>query len=116
MKIYWTLKDVPELSGLSQPERRRVHRACYWKAFRRGRCLTALLFCGLCGGLGCSLGWCLHWFLGYPTLIWVTLGLQGIGGGIGGGLGGLIFGQVLIDYLRPFYAKYIKTELRQGVA
>jgi hypothetical protein len=108
MKIYWTFKDVPEFSGLSRPERRRVHLACYGQAFRSRRCLVALAICGLCAGLGSALGGSLHWIFGFPPSIWYLI----IGGGFGGGIGGFIYGQVVTDYLRPFYADYIKTELR----
>jgi hypothetical protein len=39
-----------------------------------------------------------------------------IGAAVGGGIGGFIYGQVVTDYLRPFYADYIRTELRRVVA
>ena len=97
MKIYWSYKDVPELAGLSPSERRRVRRACNWRAFRSVRCLTAFLICILCGGIGYALG-------------------RSWGGGIGVGIGAFIYIQVAIAYVRPFYADYIKTELRRDVA
>ena len=111
MKIYWSCKDVPELAGLSGPERRRVHWACYGQAFKSRRCMLALLVCGLCGGLGIAVGGSFHWLFGFPPSIWLQL----ICGGIGGGIGGFIYSQVVTDYLRPFYADYIRTELRRAV-
>ena len=113
MTFYWSLKSVPELSGLSAPERRRVHRACYSRhAFRSARCLIALGICGLCGGAGAAAGSFVHLLFGVPFSIWHVA----IGGGIGGGLGGFYFGHTVTSYLRPFYADYIKTELRRDVA
>ena len=108
MKTYWSFKDVPELAELSRPEQRCVHRACYWRAFRSPRCMAALVICGLCAGIGSGLGGSLHWLLGFQPIIWY----QAIGGAVGGGIGGFIYSQVVTDYLRPFYADYIKTELR----
>ena len=112
MTFYWSLKQVPEMSGLTRQERGRVHRACYGRAFRSRRCIIALVACGLCAGLGSALGGSLHRFFGFSPSIWYQL----IGAGVGGGIGGAIYGQVVTDYLRPFYADYIKTELRRGVA
>jgi len=112
MKIYWTLKDVPELADLSRSERGRVHRACYGQAFKNRRCQVALLICGLCAGLGSVVSGSLHWDFGFPPSIWN----MAVGGGIGGGIGGFIYGRVVTDYLRPFYADYIRTELRRAVA
>lgn len=108
MTIYWSTNQVPELNGLTREERGRVHGACYGQAFRSLRCMIALLICGLCGGLGTALGGSLHWLFGFPPSIWHLF----IGGVVGGGIGGFIYGQVLIDYLRPLYAEYIRTELR----
>ena len=108
MKIYWTFKDVPELAPLSPPERRMVNRACCGHTLKSRRCLVALVVCGLCAGLGCVLGDSLHGVFGFPFSIWQVA----VGGGIGGGMGGFIYGQVVIDYLRPFYADYIKAELK----
>jgi len=74
--------------------------------------MIALIVCGLCAGLGSALGGSLHWLLGFSPPIWY----QFIGAGVGGGIGGLIYGQVVTNYLRPYYADYIRAELRQGVA
>jgi hypothetical protein len=35
---------------------------------------------------------------------------------LAGGIGGFIYVQVITDYLRPFYADYIKRELRRDAA
>jgi len=103
MSIYWTLKQVPEMRGLSQAQRGRVHRACYPSAFRSGRCLLALAACGACGGGGSLLGGTIHLLLGTTLSIWHVI----VGCGLGGGIGGFIFSQTVTSYLRPFYADYI---------
>jgi hypothetical protein len=112
MTFYWTLKSVPELSGLSPRERQQVHHVCYSRhVFRSARCLIALCLCGLCGGAGVAVGSFAHLLFGVQFSIWHVA----IGGGIGGGLGGFYFGQTVTSYLRPFYAAYINKELRRDV-
>lgn len=113
MKIYWSFKDVPELADLSRPERRRVNRACHGQTFKSRRCLAALVVCVLCCWLGILLGIGLLWLFGCPPPICLAVGCV-IGGAIGGGIGGLIYGQIATDYLRPFYADYVKTELHRA--
>lgn len=115
MKIYWSLKNVPELAGLSLPERLRVNCACRGQAFKSRRCLAALGVCVLCCWLGMLVCIGLLWLFGCSPPVYLAVGGV-IGGAMGGGLGGLIYGQVVTGYLRPFYADYIKTELRQIVA
>lgn len=111
MKFYWSLKQVPELSGLSCAERGKVHRACYVRhALKSRRCLLALAACGLCAGAGSAMGSLSHVVFGTPFALWQPV----VGGAVGGGVGGLIFGQIVTDYLRPFYADYIRNELRAG--
>ena len=110
MKIYWSFKDVPELAGLSLVERRRVNNACYVRAFKSRRCLVAMGVCVLCCWLSILLCSGLLWLFGCSPAVYLAVGGV-IGGAIGGGIGGLIFGQVVTEYLRPFYAEYIKAEL-----
>ena len=113
MTFYWSLKQVPEMIGLSREERRRVHRACYRQhTFKSPRCIVALVVCGLCGGVGAAAGGLSHFVLGVPPSIWQPA----LGAAIGGGVGGFIFSQTVTSYLRPFYADYIKRELRREVA
>jgi len=111
MPFYWTLGQVPELGGLSPAERRRVHRACYWQhAFRSPRCILALVVCGLCPVVGGAAGGrLLHFLFDTPLSFWYGI----LGAAIGGGIGGAIFGQTVTSYLRPFYAAYVKSELRR---
>lgn len=112
MKIYWSLKDVPELAHLSLPERRRVHHACNGQAFKSRRCLAALSLCVLSCWLGILLCAGLLWLLGCSFPIVLGVGSV-VGGAIGGGIGGLVYGQIVTGYLRPFYADYLKTGLHR---
>lgn len=110
MRFYWTLKHVPEMSGLSREDRLRVHRACYRKhVLKSPHCIVALVVCGLCGGPGAAAGGLSHFVLSVPPSIWQPA----LGAAIGGGIGGVIFGQTFTSYLRPIYADYIKRELRR---
>ena len=112
MQIYWSLKRVPELSELSPAERKQVHRACYSQAFvGSGRFFAALVACGLCAAVGSVVGHSIHSVFGVPFSIWHAA----VGAGIGGGVGGWLFSEVSMHCLRPFYADYIKRELRRDV-
>jgi hypothetical protein len=110
LKIFWSFKDVPELADLSRSERRRVDRACHGETFKSRLCLAALGVCVLCCWLGILLGIGLLWLSGCSPGIYLAVGGV-IGSAIGGGIGGLIYGQIVTDYLRPFYADHIKTKL-----
>lgn len=112
MAFYLSLKQVPELQGLSPSERKKVHRACYFEyALASGRCWMGFGLCGLCAGLGGYLGRLMHFPLGLTYSMW-----QGaLGAAAGGAIGGVISGHIVMDYLRPFYAAYIKNELRPRV-
>ncbi len=112
MKFYWLLKQVPELHGLSPAERRRVHGACLCETFKSLRCTFALFVCGLCGGAGFFVGYLPYLVFGAPLSTW----LPTLGAFIGGGIGCFIFDHTMLSYLRPFYAEYIKRELRRDVS
>src|SRR5262245_54773623 len=43
MQIYWTLKSIPELSGLPSEEIWRVWRAAYWKTTRHWQFWVSLV-------------------------------------------------------------------------
>ena len=83
MKIYWSLKSVPELAGMSKKERKVIWRRCYLKTFRNWQTWLAIVACLVFAGIG---------------NIWGRiLGSEIIGTGIGGGIGGLIFGLVTAE-------------------
>ena len=108
MKIYCSLKQVPELASLTCSERRRVHDACNTTAiFRNRRCLAAFLLMFVLMAVGFFIGVMLHNFFNVSAHGFI----REICAGIGGGIGGFIFSEVTINYLRPYYADYIKTKL-----
>jgi hypothetical protein len=108
MNYYLRLKHVPELQGLTAPQRSRVHRACYrqygalsWKT------QVGLLALGVCSGLGLVMGGqvfmrMLGWSF-FPSML--------LGSVIGIGSGYCIYWPILVNHLRPYYAEYIRTEL-----
>jgi hypothetical protein len=113
MQIYWSLKRVPELSGLSRTERSQVHRVCYSQKFVGSiSFFVSIVACGLCAAGGSILGHYLPSVLGLQYSVWYGA----FGAGIGGGIGGFVFSEVSMHYLRPFYADYIKNELQRDVA
>src|SRR5215475_2429971 len=52
MQIYWTLKSIPELSGLPLGERMRVWRAAHWNIYRHWQFWASLVGMVLCMGIG----------------------------------------------------------------
>ena len=90
MRIYWTLKSIPELQSVPKAERGRIWRRGYVKSFRHWQTWVGLLLAALCAGVGIAVGG-----------IW--------GGGIGGGFGGFLFSQIVIPVTRP----YLEEELNK---
>ena len=95
MPIYWSLKQIPELAGLSAEERSVAWRRASMKTFRHWQTWVALVACGLCGAAGSMVG-------GH-------LGSSLLGAAVGGGIGGFLFGQVATSIARKHY-----RELLQG--
>ena len=91
MTIYWTLKSIPELSGLPREEQVRAWRAVCWKAFRHWEVWVALA--GVVLGI----------FLG-------NIFSRRIGGAVGGAIGSFIFSQVAIHFARPYLRDYLLSE------
>ena len=52
MQIYWTLRSIPELSGLPLGERMRVWRAAHWNIYRHWQFWASLVGMVLCMGIG----------------------------------------------------------------
>lgn len=96
MKIYWTLKSIPELRQLSWRERGRRWRRAYHKSLQHTPTLAALLICGLCAGLGGYIG--------------SRMEMGMLGAMLGGGLGGFIFGQVVTIVARKHYRHILLGE------
>ena len=90
MRIYWTLKSIPELAPLPAKERGRVWRAAYWRTFKDWRGWAAAAVVGVCAGLGSAIGAA----YGHQMLYGV------IGAGIGGAISGQIWTHLAIPHLR----------------
>lgn len=105
MRIYWRLKDVPELSVLEPKQRATAHRACYTRIWRKWQFWVGMAACGLSllGGIALAqlVG---RWLQLDPASLWLGM----IGAGIGGGIGGLVYGVIATNALRPDYAEYVK--------
>ncbi len=113
MPIYWTNKQIPELAELTPSERREVRRVCYVRHGLASRqwSLGIPIYC-VCVAVPAALWWRFHDLFGFPLSGWpstvaITLGVC---------VGTFVRMQMLTSYLRPFYADYVKTELRRDVA
>jgi hypothetical protein len=105
MKIYWSLESIPELSGLTEEERKKIWRSCRWKIFQHPPVYLALVIFGICPIIGHWLGLTLSslWSLeAIPSMVITLLGF-----GIGIGVGGFIYGQISTIYIRPYMRKKI---------
>ena len=76
MKIYWTLKSIPELAGLSLWERGIRWRSAYKLAFRHWQTWAGLSVCGAFGYAG-------SYFFGIAGTVILA------------GLGGFVYGQIV---------------------
>ena len=91
MQIYWTLKSIPELSGLPLGERMRVWRAAHWNIYRHWQFWASLVGMVLCMGIGRHI-------------------YDRIGGYIGVVVGSFIFSQVSAHLARPYIRAYLSDE------
>ena len=83
MQIYWTLKSIPELSGLPLGERMRVWRAASWKTTRHWQFWAGVVASYLCLKIGEHI-------------------YDHIGGFVGVAVGAFIIGQVQAHLARPY--------------
>ena len=108
MTIYWSLKRVPELSGLSPKERKQICRKHKYKVFKnRTYWIAAILYMIF---FTCFLGFARHIedrFI--PNGRWSLLFLIGFGGLIGG-IFGIIQSQIQLQTMLP----YIRNDLGLG--
>jgi hypothetical protein len=97
MKVYWSLRSIPELSDLPHAERRRLWRECWWKVLDHWQ-VWVVYFVG-----------CLGIFGGMFVAAWLSLAV-GLGWGVGLLLVSLVWGsvfpfllnQVSIPLARPY--------------
>jgi hypothetical protein len=106
MKIYHGLKDVPELSGLSRPERRKVVRDCFAKVgfgLREFWLGQSAIF--IFSALGWTADILLQDVFGFPRAIGLACLLAGVLTGCL--IYGWIYYTVLLEKLRPHFRDYI---------
>lgn len=84
MRIYWTLKSIPELSLLSSQERGRRWRSVYKSAFRHWETWVGLALLGLSGAVGA------HFF-------------NAAGAAVLAAAGGFVYSQIVIYVARRYY-------------
>lgn len=92
MRIYWTLKSIPELSKLSTDERVKRWRRTYKSTFRHWETWAGLVLMGLFSGMGSH-------FFGW------------VGTAVMCGLGGELYSQIVIYTARKYYRHRLSVEL-----
>jgi hypothetical protein len=86
MRLYWSIKHIPELAGLPADEQRRLWRDNYMEAFRHWQMWASLAITGVGAIVGSLLG------------AWV--GWQIVGGAIGAALGAVPHSIVSTELVR----------------
>src|SRR5713226_713456 len=95
MKIYWTLKQIPELRDLPKGERKRVWRDCYMTP--KHMVIYVFVVVTVCFPL--------TWLINQAKMpTWTFVALSGLCAGIAS----FIVSQVLIECLRPSIREYLK--------
>jgi hypothetical protein len=103
MQIYWSLKSIPELSGLPSEERRRLWHAALWKTTRHWQVWAATFVILFITAMAQTMAQKLLIGMGY------RFG-QGIGYAIGGGVGWAIYWQVLSHFARPYLRELLSEK------
>ena len=96
MRIYWTVRQIPELAALPRAERGVVWRRAYARAFRHWQTWAGLVSCGALAGVGGYVGG--------------LLGHAYVGAGVGGGVGGFVFWQVVIHVILSHYKHLLTSD------
>ncbi|WP_313715285.1 hypothetical protein [Atlantibacter hermannii] len=91
MRIYWTLKSIPELSNLQVQERRKRWKRVYKSCFRHWETWAGLTLGGLLAGLG-------SYFYTFP------------GSFIGGFIGGSIYFQIVVYVALKYYRNLLRGD------
>ncbi|WP_045048142.1 hypothetical protein [Rouxiella chamberiensis] len=91
MKIYWTLKSIPELADLSPRERGSRWRSAYKSAFRQWETWCGIALCGGCAGAGIYL-----------------CGM--VGGVLMAALGGFLYGQIVTYVVLKYYRHRLRGQ------
>jgi len=112
MRVYWSLKSVPELSALTGKQRRRIHHQClrrhFWFAPATRRSVAAFLSSIFATSAVVSGGVGILFALGYTNNFWAV----GVLGYIGWTCGMFVSSRIAIPALRPFYRAFIERDAR----
>ena len=112
MKIYFTLKNIPELHGLDRHTRGRAWRACVSKTFRHWQ--TWFAFCAPAAPVAIYiLSLCLL-PINYEKLFlthYLAFRLSGLFVGILCGPAFFLFYSVQVEVIRPYLREYLKKNL-----
>lgn len=91
MKIYWTLKSIPELAGLTACERKRRWHSAYKSVFRHWQTWSGVLLLGACAGAGSY-----------------SFGLAGAV--LLAAIGGFLYGQIVTRIVLKYYLHRLQGE------
>ena len=91
MKVYWSIKEIPELANLTPEQQKQAWRACYKKYALKSWPSWVLL-----GVMALLIVVCGHFF--GPI----------VGAAIGGGVGGGLWGVAITEALRPHLKAYVE--------
>jgi hypothetical protein len=86
MRLYWSIKHIPELAGLPADEQGRLWRQGYFEAFRDWQMWASLAVVGAGAAVGSLLG--------------ASVGWQIVGGAVGGAIGALPHAFVSTELVR----------------
>nr|WP_310616407.1 hypothetical protein [Pantoea cypripedii] len=92
MRIYWTLKSIPELAKISSQQRGKRWRNAYRSTFRHWETSAGLVLLGLLAGTGS------HFF-------------GAAGAAVIAGLGGFLYSQIVIYVARKYYRHRLSGDL-----
>jgi hypothetical protein len=96
MRVYWSLRSIPELTDLPRAERRRLWRQCWGKVLGHWQVWLAFL----AGALGLPAGAFLAaWLVSAAGFAWSPAVI--LAGGVWGSAYGFILNQVSIPLARP---------------
>ena len=118
MKLYFSLKAIPELAPLSPAERRLAWHACKGNAWRQWQTWVATALAAA-AGLGLAYG-AMSVIYGYRLHLWMRIGplpvlfLMGfLGGGILVGATMLLRWPVVAGQIRPRLQRYVDERTRE---
>ena len=105
MKIYWSIKSIPELKEMPEEERKAIFRQCSAKVTHNWKTSILIGLCCLCAGFGIALG----------RKVGNIIGAM-IAAVLGGAIIGFILLQVVIRKTLPYIRKELDSRKASGTA